>query len=251
MTSKSTEALYEELLARSSSSVSEKVAGQLALDAARKGRGFFSQLLRPTGALSKATPTFNKHLRWGELNSLRTAKPQQMTSLRNARAAESGMTPASRTSRAKELLEQKAARRGSVNQEQIAQSSLSPDKKRRAFEAGEDSGLPSILLKNQPENRPYVRGTPADELKQTVSNMDNAAQQPSNLGINPYTALLGGAALAGGGYAGGQYLANRDANTRRNVAFGSGLATGLAAPGALKSVNQYVNKLQQPPGYGY
>ena len=217
-------ALYEELLAEAASSL-EKTSGAMAMDTARQSRGFFSKLL-------------NRSLR---PSSLKTAPASQMKDIRSARAVETGTTPEARSALAKKKVEARQAERGMMSSEDVAASNLSDVNKQRIYSAEEDSRLGGILTRGDRRI--------AEPVKPGVDPV--TAQQPSSLGIGPYKALLGGAALAGGGYAGGQYLANRDANSRRNIAFGSGMATGLAAPGALRSLNTYVNKLQQPAGYGY
>jgi len=63
--------------------------------------------------------------------------------------------------------------------------------------------------------------------------------------------VLGG--LGAGTYGIGKHQGEKDKKMQRNIAFGSGLAAGVAAPHALRGMTNYVNRLGQPAfdqGYG-
>jgi hypothetical protein len=78
-----------------------------------------------------------------------------------------------------------------------------------------------------------------------------AAQQGSRGGAMPWVAGgLGTAAAGTGAYALGRNANNESNKTNRALAFGGGVATGLAAPRILQGVNRAVANQGLMPGYG-
>ena len=73
------------------------------------------------------------------------------------------------------------------------------------------------------------------------------------MGMSPGARLALGmgttGALAGGAYYAGQRKGEQNKKTQRNMAFGTGLAGGLAAPHIMNQLGSYINTLQNPNQY--
>lgn len=105
---------------------------------------------------------------------------------------------------------------------------------------------------NAPKPQPTAPTAPAEAPGASATQTPNATPQTGG-GLSPMQMggmALGAAGVGGGAYALGNYQGNRNANTKRNVAFGTGVAAGLAAPTAIRSLGSYVNRLQNPASFG-
>lgn len=101
-----------------------------------------------------------------------------------------------------------------------------------------------------PRGQQAVAGQQASQAA-NVNNAAHANQQVAapSTGLNwKHYAGLGGAALAtgGGAFALGRHQANAESDRKRNLAFGAGLATGVAAPSLVRGASTMLNQ----SGYG-
>lgn len=176
---------------------------------------------------------------------------KQKSKLFGARAAESGQTPEQRMALLSERKAQRVAAKTRPSSEELQH--LTRDQQARAFAEPQNSSVPGIMMRKYRRSDPARTSPGASNAAETTGVQPN--QPPSSLGMSPFMQAglmtAGAGALGGGAYMLGKNTGEENKKLHRNIAFGSGMATGLAAPTLLSHVNQYVNTLQGgQPGYG-
>lgn len=156
---------------------------------------------------------------------------------------------ATRQEHAKRLLAERRKDAIPLTQRQV--EGLHPGMRERAVQSPIGSRRPGILQRKT--QRARLRGDPEPMVHSGTPPVGEVPMQapPGQLGARHYIgAGLGAAGLGAGSYMLGNTIADRNNSTRRNIAFGSGMAAGLAAPALLRGATGYVNQLQGNP-YGY